>query len=429
MNVTLARGWRTLSFAGLGLLLLSFQAPIDDAEKAALERARAYLAGGGDLGETHDWTFNGDHCYGTLLHRAVVDGHLSVVELLVGEGADVGSTSFDVKGEVDAVTPLALAARLGDLEIAGYLVEHGADPAHREGSGSSPLFCAARWGRGEMARFLLEKGAPVNPPTEGWITPLHAAAGSGHILIAELLLEKGADASADVEYRGTPLQMALSGRNGALATLLILRGARVTPGKLEENPLADAARIGDRGLVELMIDRGALLNVPGEFSSALHAVIENQELSWQTYESPHLDVASLLLRRGAEVNARGGYGKQTPLHLAFEGRDRPLIHLLLDHGADPDARDAQGRSPLHMVWSAELVRLLIEHGADTDVRDERGRSPLHAAAAQDQSTHILLAIVQALLRGGADPQAVDGEGKRPADLARDAEVRELLGGS
>ena len=171
MNVNLARGSRTPSFAALTLLLLSFQAPIDDAEKAALERVRAHVAGGGDLSETSDFSFDGEHCYGTLLHRAVVDGHLSVVRFLVGEGADVGSSSFDVKAETDAITPLALAARRGYLEIARLLIEHGADPAHREASGDSPLYCAARWGRAEMARFLIEKGAPVDPPMEGWLCP------------------------------------------------------------------------------------------------------------------------------------------------------------------------------------------------------------------------------------------------------------------
>lgn len=100
----------------------------------------------------------------------------------------------------------------------------------------------------------------------------------------------------------------------------------------------------------------------------------------------------------------------TPLHLAafFGGAD--ASELLLDGGADPDAR---GRgwmtgTPLHSAASGrhtEIVRLLLAAGADTNLRQSGGWSPLHAAAHNGDAVTAAL-----LLAAGADPTAVNDEG-------------------
>jgi len=67
------------------------------------------------------------------------------------------------------------------------------------------------------------------------------------------------------------------------------------------------------------------------------------------------------------------------------------------------------------------VRLLLEHGADPNAAQDGGFTPLHSAAQNDDR-----ASVEALLAAGADPSLVSDDGKRPADLAGEG-VRELLG--
>ncbi len=102
--------------------------------------------------------------------------------------------------------------------------------------------------------------------------------------------------------------------------------------------------------------------------------------------------AKALLDAGADPNEKdGGRFRQTPLHLAAEQGDLELAELLLERGAEADTRDAWGNGP---VWKAlhsgsldvqgprrgryvRMVRLLVEHGAELDRDNEAGFSPRH----------------------------------------------------
>jgi ankyrin repeat protein len=101
-----------------------------------------------------------------------------------------------------------------------------------------------------------------------------------------------------------------------------------------------------------------------------------------------LDVARLLLERGAKVDARDDvgfgalhYAVLSPMH---EGADAPgMVRLLLEHGADPNIGLGEVDTPLHrsVFYAPPVVwQLLLDHGAQIDAKNIHGLMPLHFAA-------------------------------------------------
>ena len=108
---------------------------------------------------------------------------------------------------------------------------------------------------------------------------------------------------------------------------------------------------------------------------------------------------------GAELDARDVLGN-TPLHMAVgEGASPDVVQVLLDAGADPNARNDYDVTPLHVApgtgtWP-DLVRMLLGAGADPNALDRHGLAPLHLAAGAGAGAE----AVQLLLDAGADPNA------------------------
>lgn len=96
---------------------------------------------------------------------------------------------------------------------------------------------------------------------------------------------------------------------------------------------------------------------------------------------PSVAVVELLLSRGADANAAVPSGRSkgmTALHAAAS-RGGPIVRSLLFANADPGARDARGRTPLHCATSVEAAEALLEAGAHVDVADAEGWTPLDYA--------------------------------------------------
>ncbi|CAN0078533.1 unnamed protein product, partial [Ectocarpus sp. 8 AP-2014] len=85
-------------------------------------------------------------------------------------------------------------------------------------------------------------------------------------------------------------------------------------------------------------------------------------------------VAETLLQAGADANMPGNRGK-TPLHEASRAGCARVVSLLVKHGANVNAEDRRGRTPLHYTTSDEVRRVLLDAGANPDARDNMGEKP------------------------------------------------------
>jgi ankyrin repeat protein len=110
------------------------------------------------------------------------------------------------------------------------------------------------------------------------------------------------------------------------------------------------------------------------------------------------EAAALLVEGGADIEAtaRNDF-RVRPLHSAVASRSYPTIDLLLEHGADPNARQQGGFTPLHEAahhGDLRIIETLLAHGADPSARNEAGQTALEIAVAE-QHDH-----AAALLREG-----------------------------
>jgi hypothetical protein len=130
--------------------------------------------------------------------------------------------------------------------------------------------------------------------------------------------------------------------------------------------------------------------------------------------------AGLLLKAGADVNARNGRGA-TPLHWAVG--DEARTRLLLEKGAAVNSQTDSGRTALYLAASQSdhdsVLQLLLEKGADSNLATLNGRTPLMAAAGNGE-----LAMVRLLLERKANSKAAMGNGSTALfDAARSRNLR------
>ncbi len=194
-------------------------------------------------------------------------------------------------------------------------------------------------------------------------------------------------------------------RNFLLVACLLILCSRVIA-----DPIHDAAANGDvAGVQRLLTSDTKLVNARAANGATplLWACIRGQ-----------LEVARLLVERGADVNLAQGDG-WTPLHAAVcDGNDAAHIgitRLLLEHGAKLEARNGIGWTALHaaaLKGNTATMGVLLEQKADVGAKDNTGGTALHIAAEQGRIEAVAL-----LLDKGADAGVKDKTGKSPAERA------------
>ena len=151
-----------------------------------------------------------------------------------------------------------------------------------------------------------------------------------------------------------------------------------------KTPLDRARTEGHEEIVVLLEQALLQRTQQGEFDDFPMSGTDWNEKLLAAAETGDLEGVREALAAGADVNARDKWGR-TPLHQATRWGRVDVVRLLLDAGAEADARTRWGDTPLHRAaWNgcAEAVRLLLEHGADVGAKDIRNRTPLDRARAE-----------------------------------------------
>ena len=134
------------------------------------------------------------------------------------------------------------------------------------------------------------------------------------------------------------------------------------------------------------------------------------------------DFVKFLLSRGANPDAQDKEGK-TPLYVASEKGHENIVELLLQYNANPNIRTAMGEAPLHVALKEDnekIAELLLAHGANINIQDKNGIAPLHSASVRGHAK-----IVELLLTHGANPN-IQYQGRKTSLHAASKEGKEKI---
>jgi hypothetical protein len=140
--------------------------------------------------------------------------------------------------------------------------------------------------------------------------------------------------------------------------------------------LRDAVNPGKLKIAKYLIDKGANFEIDSfdEDGFKIYSQFDDTLLHRATHNSFDLDIIDYLIKKGANVNAKDHLGK-TPLHRAVRSRRLDVVKYLITQGADVNAKEEFGDGVLVSAVSSgnlEMVKYIVEQGADINNTDRRG---------------------------------------------------------
>lgn len=414
------------------------------------------------------------------MKQAIYDGKFELVKYLHESGLEIynqGLTAEDTKNAYKIQAP--------NLDLLKYVVERGAPVNYPTLSNEtrSPLdYCIASKDL-PCAKYLVERGANVNTVSLG-SNVLSRAVEAGNIELIEYLIARGAKLESLTGKDSSPLATAACQSKSSIGVLkLLVEKYKVNVNETdgEAAPALHAAvSCANKGAFDYLISKGANPNLRDKFGQTpiMYAWIGDQTKEQMFYDlikagadanaqtplgmSPLLHAAwngvlprvSLLLAKGADVNAGNGTERGTPLLAALDGKaSSKIMDLLLKKGANIHARNAKGENAVYVAagrgsldwvkylaergvdlnsqssdsdrntaltkaihWGHyEVAKYLVDKGADVKVRNALGRDAF-LSAVKTRSLDLVKYLVKS---GKTDLRSKDNEGNTAVHIAAD----------
>ena len=328
----------------------------------------------------------------TALHLAVEAEQVESVKSLVKLAADAGTngqsaylTKLLEAADTDGSKPLHIATTKGAFDIFKTLVDAGADVNARNNLVRTPLHCAVTERQDDIATNLVSRGAAVDALDSSRETPLMLAV-KYNVPAISYLLQGGADKSVIDTNGDTVLHHAARlGQLKAVELLYTRMEDLQERNRRGERPLHLAASHNNKDVVVDLLKRGVDANpwsAPPRSKSGLMSFVpmtsrEAIKCSYLTLPGTPLhyacyagcyDSTEALLKHGAWINA-ALQDAQTPLMLAVQAQNLRLISLLLTKGAKVNAATSKDcLTALHYACATgdfEITKLLVSYGANT----------------------------------------------------------------
>ncbi len=269
---------------------------------------------------------------------------LALIQQKIGDG------KFPLNGQ-DGQRPLLLAVRSNAQKTAAWLLAQGADKEVRTAGGSTPLSLAAYFGNLDLVNLFIQAGSELGAKSNNGYQPLDWALGGKNNAVVEALFfawgmkhaadsvetdllqairsNRPATAKSQPNFTSFPLVLAIMKNDSARVAALLSGGFNPN----QQNaagyaPLPTAARLGNPGIVQLLLKHGADPNFGGSKGNDVAGALNQAARGLST------EAAKVLITGGADVN-RGNAKGYTPLMICAwnDTEDGQFTELLLTKGA------------------------------------------------------------------------------------------------
>lgn len=413
-----------------------------------------------------------------ILLTALRYGQIDAAVKLVDLGAKIDGKNSQGQN------PLHLSAMYRNSKLTRALIEKGVPMNDVDNNGYTPLVIALHYGNPDSAKDLINAGCSLTTRDRQQMTPLHTAINARNQDVIQLLLDKGSDMFAKSSSNMTPYMAACQTGQLDLVKKYFDRAKAHEVTKNKQSCLLLACYSNSVPLIEFLCEQTNLENQGDEWGQTpiivaannnnlkmarvllKHKADPNSVSKLQYVMAPLLsavnhanaEMVNTLVQAGANTNTEAQGSGDRPLHLACRIATPPygtpnasrhqqiadVIKTLLAHGADPNAKNKTGQTPLAVAVFANFpagIDLLIRKTKNTDIDlgqesflhwscknnmpntvsvlldrskatinqpDRNGQTPLNLAAATGNPT-----IVELLLKAGAKVNQVGEGGQSP----------------
>jgi ankyrin repeat protein len=365
----------------------------------------------------------------TALHWAAYNDNAAIAALLLERGATVDPVTRN-----GGLTPLMVAASHANPSTVPLLLRHKASISRRSLDGTSVLMFAALGGSADIVTALLDGGANIDErDVANGLTPLMFAAAENRLDVVRVLIKRGADTKITSVVlppgsrgRGpAPVPNAGPDRNAG-------RGPNAGPNAQRQG--GPTSRV-ETPLSRAQAERRAPPRGLGGWTALTLAAREG-----------HTAVAQAMVEMGANINEQTAVDKATPLITAIINGHYDMARMFIEHGADVNLTSDDGLAPLYaaidtqfapVIWQPnpptdqekttylDLMTLLLDRGADPNARltrklwfrpsdhDDSWTGTVGTTAFWRASFATDVAAMRLLVRRGADPKIPSSEGVTP----------------
>jgi len=319
----------------------------------------------------------------TILDMTMTKGHLAAAKILLEA---IGGSDYPKDSIALQMATAQSKVELIPVMKAVSIMYQEIDPHSTDGENLG-------W-----VEWVLDQGGELVRP-KAICNMLYAALAKRDVGITAELLRLGADPNIFGFMGYTPLHVAVSGLACNLELVEVLLKFGADPAKLSQNPTIEKRvtplhraimgfendRPVDMAVVDLLLASGGckIMKGPDAQSSAFLSVVS-------AFDGGSAEIAKGLAFRMldsmSDVNDDKADDGSTPMHVAVQYNQKELIDALRRKGADMNAKNNDGMSPLLLAcgMNAELVNFLVTRCADVSAVNKKKQGALHIAAACGQ---------------------------------------------